>query len=1107
MSPMRFPGDDDPLWYKDAVIYEVHVKAFMDGNGDGIGDFAGLTSRLDYLANLGVDTLWLLPFYPSPLRDDGYDIADYYGIHPHYGTLRDFKDFLREAHDRGLKVITELVVNHTSDQHPWFKRSRVAPPGDPWRDYYVWSKTPDKYRQARIIFKDFEHSNWTFDQEAGAYYWHRFYSHQPDLNYDNPRVRKDITKVMDFWLSLGVDGLRLDAVPYLYERRGTNCENLPETHGFLKKLRAHVDTRFKNRMLLAEANQWPEDAVAYFGDGDECHMAYHFPIMPRIYMALMMEDRFPILDIMEQTPAIAPTCQWAMFLRNHDELTLEMVSDEERDYMYKVYATDRQARINLGIRRRLAPLMQGSRRRMELINFLLLSFPGTPIIYYGDEIGMGDNFHLGDRDGVRTPMQWSPDKNAGFSSANPQNLYLPAVIDPQYHYLAVNVENQEANLSSFLWWMRRMIALRRRLPVMGRGDMVFLNAENSKVLAFTRSYEGEVILVVVNLSRFSQMAAIDLAAFAGITPVDAFSGTRFPPVTAAPYVLPLSRHDYYWLRLARGEEQARDTASAAIPRLDLSLGLKSLLGPTQRKALAEEALPPYARRMGPAGPPLAGARRVVILDAVPVGPRGLTAWLLLLEIQTLTGESRVASFVLALATGEEAAAIERDSPRDVVAQVSHAGREGTLVTGFAMPGLRAWWPEAVFRKARLRGADGVLVALPEPGYARTPCRDGACPSSRMVREGQSNIGLEYNGELYFKFYGTLDGGPHPEAEMLRYLSGEGGFPQTPKLAGVVEYRPKGGGEAITVATVQEYVAGARQGLDFTLEHLERYFEQRRALPDRPQGPEEASGSGDGSPDMARSMAGMADEFYLEMARLLGRRTAQMHLALARGQGAFAPEPFTKLYQRSVYQAIRNRIRRATAQLARSLPSLPPEWREAGALAVGWETPSLQAIAGLLTASVETVKIRIHGELRLENLLFTGKDFLVVDFEGDPRRPVGERRLKRSALRDVASLFYSFYAAGEAGVGRHKEAHPEDAERAGGWAWPWAEAVSRAFFGAYAAEAGDSPILPGRREMLLLLKSFLLEEAYNALALALAMDGRPERIGAPLSCIRLVLELK
>src|SRR5579883_3297618 len=453
---------DDPLWYKDAIIYELHVRAFADSNGDGIGDFRGLMGKLDYLQDLGITALWLLPFYPSPLRDDGYDIADYTNVNPAYGTLADFQAFLKEAHRRGLRVITELVLNHTSDQHPWFQRARRAPAGSPERNFYVWTDDPNKYHEARIIFKDFEPSNWTWDPVAGAYFWHRFYSHQPDLNYDNPAVHQATFEVLDFWLGMGIDGLRLDAVPYLYEREGTNCENLPETHAYLKKLRRHIDEKFPNRMLLAEANQWPEDAVAYFGQGDECHMDFHFPLMPRLFMALRMEDRFPIIDILQQTPAIPESCQWALFLRNHDELTLEMVTDEDRDYMYRLYAQDPQARINLGIRRRLAPLLENHRGKIELLNALLLALPGTPVIYYGDEIGMGDNIYLGDRNGVRTPMQWNAERNAGFSRANPQRLYLPVIIDPEYHFEAVNVEAQQNNPHSLLWWMKRIIEQRKR---------------------------------------------------------------------------------------------------------------------------------------------------------------------------------------------------------------------------------------------------------------------------------------------------------------------------------------------------------------------------------------------------------------------------------------------------------------------------------------------------------------------------------------------------------------------------------------------------------------------------------------------------------------------
>src|SRR5207249_4089892 len=589
------PLDDNPQWYKDAVIYEIHVRAYCDGNGDGIGDFVGLTEKLEFLQDLGVTVLWLLPFYPSPLKDDGYDIADYTNIHPDYGTLQDFRLFLREAHRYGIRVITELVINHTSDQHPWFQQAREAPPGSSARNFYVWSDTQDKYQEARIIFKDFELSNWSLDPVAKAYYWHRFYSHQPDLNFDNPEVHKALFDAVDFWLGMGVDGLRLDAVPYLYEREGTNCENLAETHAFLKALRQHVDKKYRNRMLLAEANQWPEDAVPYFGAGDECHMAFHFPVMPRLFMAVHMEDRFPIIDILDQTPAIPENCQWALFLRNHDELTLEMVTDEDRDYMYKVYANDPRARLNLGIRRRLAPLLDDNRRKMELLNSLLFSLPGTPVIYYGDEIGMGDNIYLGDRNGVRTPMQWSADRNAGFSRANPQRLYLPVIIDPEYRYEAVNVEAQANNRHSLLWWMKRLISFRKRSKVFGRGSLEFLSSENRKVLAFVRRYQDEAVFVVANLSRFAQSVDLDLSAFKGSVPLELFGQTRFPPVSNAPYSLTLGPHIFYWFAFPPQSVEAvpGPTATAgALPALTVRSARENALR-GRDKAELETILPRY----------------------------------------------------------------------------------------------------------------------------------------------------------------------------------------------------------------------------------------------------------------------------------------------------------------------------------------------------------------------------------------------------------------------------------------------------------------------------------------------------------------------------------
>src|SRR3954471_20666631 len=544
-----FTTDKDPFWYKKAIIYEVHVRSFFDSNADGVGDFPGLTQKIDYLQELGVTAVWLLPFYPSPGLDDGYDIADYTDVNPSYGTLREARNFIREAHARGLRVITELVCNHTSDQHPWFQRARRAPAGSNYRDYYVWTDDPDKYKEVRIIFTDTERSNWTWDPVANAYYWHRFFHHQPDLNFDNPRVRTEIKKAFDFWLELGVDGLRLDAIPYLYEREGTNGENLPETHTFLRELRAYLDGKYSDRMLLAEANQWPEEAVTYFGQGDECHMCFHFPVMPRMYMALRMEDRFPIYDILDQTPAIPDNSQWALFLRNHDELTLEMVTDEERDYMYRVYAHDPQMRINLGIRRRLSTLLGRDWRQIELMNALLFSLPGTPVLYYGDEIGMGDNIYLGDRNAVRTPMQWSADRNAGFSKASPHRLYLPIVVDPDSHYEAFNVEAQQNNPHSMLWWMKRLVAMRKRYKAFGRGTLEFLYPENHRVLAFIRRYQDEVILVIANLSRFVQYAGLDLSAFKAAAPIELFGRAQFPPVGDSPYFMTLGPHSFYWFLL------------------------------------------------------------------------------------------------------------------------------------------------------------------------------------------------------------------------------------------------------------------------------------------------------------------------------------------------------------------------------------------------------------------------------------------------------------------------------------------------------------------------------------------------------------------------------
>ncbi len=681
-------SDKDSLWYKDAIIYELHVRSFFDSNADGIGDFPGLIEKLDYLADLGVTTLWLLPFYPSPLKDGGYDIADYYSIDSNYGTMKDWRNFLREAHRRGLRVITELVLNHTSDQHAWFQRARRAPPGSEWRDYYVWTDNPEKYKQARVIFNDFELSNWTWDPVAGAYYWHRFYSHQPDLNFDSPETRKAVFKVIDFWLDQGVDGFRLDAIPYLYERENTSCESLPETHQFLKDLRRHVDENYQGRVLLAEANQWPEEAVTYFGQGtgDECHMAFHFPLMPRLFMGVRMEDRVPIVDIFEQTPPLPATSQWALFLRNHDELTLEMVTDEERDYMYRVYAQDRKARLNLGIRRRLAPLLGNDRKRIELLNLLLLSMPGTPVLYYGDEIGMGDNIYLGDRYGVRTPMHWNSDKNAGFSRANPQALSLPVVVDSEYHYETVNVEAQQKNSNSLLWWTKRLINLRKQWKAFGRGTLEFIPTANRKILAFVRRFEEETVLVVANLSRMPQSVELNVPGLAGQRPTELFGHTEFPLISSAPYVLTFSPHAAFWFSLKPERKQAGLEKIAARPELVVNQDWREVLAPGAEGRLWQ-ALRPFLEQQPWFYAHGRAIEGIKLQDVIDLGPGTDGACLAFLQVAYSPGEFELYLLPLSFALGATFAEPGGIAPEFLIAEVRSRGGRGVLYDGLGSSAL------------------------------------------------------------------------------------------------------------------------------------------------------------------------------------------------------------------------------------------------------------------------------------------------------------------------------------------------------------------------------------------------------------------------------------
>ncbi len=742
---------EEPEWYKDAVIYELHVRAFYDSDGDGIGDFRGLTEKLDYLQDLGITAIWLLPFFPSPLKDDGYDIADYKNVHPAYGTLRDFKEFIREAHRRGIRVLTELVLNHTSDQHPWFQRARRARRGSKWRNFYVWTNNPDSYPGVRIIFQDFESSNWAWDPLAKAYYWHRFYSHQPDLNFDNPIVRQTVMGLLDFWLKLGVDGLRLDAVPYLFEREGTNCENLPETHEFLKQLRRHVDRNFKDRMLLAEANQWPEDAAAYFGDADECHVAFHFPIMPRLYIALRMEDRYPIINSLEQTPKIPDTCQWALFLRNHDELTLEMVTDEERDYMYRVYAQDRQARINLGIRRRLAPLMGKSRRKMELMNSLLFSLPGTPVIYYGDEIGMGDNIYLGDRDGVRTPMQWSADRNAGFSRANPQGLYLPPIIDQEYHYEALNVEVQQNNPESLLSWTRRVIALRRNYKAFGRGTMEFLYPENRKILAFIRRYKQECILVVANFSRLLQFAELNLSEFKGMIPVTPYGRVEFPPIGDAPYFVTMGPHSFMWFSIeSPGEDHITVYASKKdeLPVVELSGHWTALLEKESRPKL--EKVPPRflvgQRWFRSKTRRIRGAK---INEMIWSNKTRKGTCLAILQVEYTEGDPETYLVPMSFASGEHADIVLENSPHAVICHISFKDTDhaGLLYDSSIDPEFASMLLKLMERQQTWKGSSGELTARYTKAFRTLAGRTARTLEPTIMAAEKTNTSIRFENRF------------------------------------------------------------------------------------------------------------------------------------------------------------------------------------------------------------------------------------------------------------------------------------------------------------------------------------------------------------------------
>ena len=1097
------PGSaTDPLWFKDAIIYELHVRAFKDSNGDGVGDFPGLIQKLDYLQDLGVTCLWLLPFFPSPLRDDGYDIADYLNVHPMYGTIDDFRAFLDAAHERDLQVMIELVINHTSDQHPWFQAARQSPDA-PERDYYVWSDTDQKYRDARIIFTDTERSNWTWDPVANQYYWHRFFSHQPDLNYENPKVVQDVLKVMHYWLEMGVDALRVDAVPYLVEREGTSCENLPETHAIVKTLRKEIDSHFSNRVLLAEANQWPTDVCPYFGNGDEFQMAFHFPLMPRIYMALRQEDRLPITDIMAQTPDIPETCQWGLFLRNHDELTLEMVTSDERDYMYLAYSADPRMRINLGIRRRLAPLVDNSRRRIELLNSLLLSFPGTPILYYGDEIGMGDNIYLGDRNGVRTPMQWNADRNAGFSTATPGRLFSPVIMDPLWGYEAINVEAQQSDPSSLLNWMRNMIALRKLFRVFGRGTIKFLNPANRKILAYLRQYEGEEILCIANLSRFAQPVDLDLGNFEGRSPVEMLGYVEFPVIERHPYRMTLAPYSFLWFELQSRAEPAEAAidVSAHTP-LNAAYGWDSVLAATSRDRLESINLPEFLPKQRWFASKSRKIDSAQIIDWAALNSSH--AALALVAVQS-GGTSDTYLLPLALTFGDAGDELQRATAHSVIASVVSGITRGLLHDGVLDDKSCATLFALIENNVELPAQKGRIYATRGGAFQNILASSQMPLSIRRSSAEQSNTSILYGDRFILKLFRRPESGLNPDAEIGRYLTEQTAFDRIPPFAGLIEYQPTPDSESETLAMLQGFVASEGDGWKWTLEELDRYYETCAPIPfpeaETIASPTPEEFSEGAVSQLARDHVGM----YLDSAATLGRRTAELHLALASPtpDPQFAPEPFTAENLHNLLSDIRQRASKVFDGLKERVSQLPDEVVEIAASVLGQRRRILDIFGVLNASSLQTQRTRIHGDYHLGQVLRVKTDFVILDFEGEPARSLADRRAKQSPLKDVAGMLRSFSYAAYASLLNYTARHPEEVSRLEPWAHLWERSVASEFLRAYRHSAQGATFCPVEPvDFHTLLNVFLLDKAlYEVLY---ELNSRPAWVRIPLMGITSLL---
>ncbi|MEO5329358.1 MAG: maltose alpha-D-glucosyltransferase [Magnetococcus sp. THC-1_WYH] len=1097
--------ENNPLWYQNAIIYELHVRAFYDSNGDGIGDFVGLTQKLDYLQDLGVNTLWLLPFYPSPFKDDGYDIADYLNISPEYGTLDDFSTFISEAHRRGLKVITELVINHTSDQHPWFQEARHTPPGSPQRDFYVWSDTDKKFPETRIIFTDSEKSNWAWDEVARAYYWHRFFSHQPDLNHNNPEVVKAVIHIMRFWLDLGVDGLRLDAIPYLCVQEGTNNENLPETHRVIKEIRKVLDTHYKNRMLLAEANQWPEDVSEYFGDGDECHMAYHFPMMPRLFMSVAQEDRHPIVEIMQQTPDIPSNCQWAIFLRNHDELTLEMVTKAERDYMYHVYATDPRMRVNVGIRRRLAPLMDNNRDKIDLVTFLLMTLPGSPIIYYGDELGMGDNIYLGDRNGVRTPMQWSSDRNAGFSKADPQRLYLPPNMDPIFGFQAINVEAQARNPSSMLHWVKRLIGVRKKFNTFGRGSITFLEPGNRKILAYVRQWADETILCVANLSRNAQPVELDLSLFKGRVPVELLGRTPFPPIGELPYLLTLKGYGTYGFRLATDVEEPywheKRPVRQELPLLVLTEGWLTFSGGRANASVVSRAIATTTKEKlqhKVFAPYLASKRwfaakghsidRVTILDQGKVKSPEASWLLTIIEIHCLNLDPQLYFLPLAICwedgTNEEK--LQALVPW-TLAKVRQKDRRGSLYSAFVDDRFCRALVQNIGKNLDLQLSKGRVEFRASKAFY--DLADGINePLLHPVLE-QSNTAVYFGKRLFLKGYHRLQPGTNPEVEVGHFLTEHVPFAHIVPVAGAVEYR-RADGQVLTLGLLQAFVENQGTGWDFSLDYLERFLSEQL----------------DNADFHSEEVKNSPHEYFIALMKVLGNRTAELHHAFSRsvGNAAFDPEPITSEDFNAWSIEIQAEAVATLNGLERLNDRLSGDLRTFSDRLLSLRTALLDAISTQSLQGIVATKMRCHGDYHLGQVLLKENDFIIIDFEGEPSRPMEERHRKYSPLIDVAGMVRSISYVAATVTNRLTSERPADSIRLNALIDDWLIAVTDAFLNSYWEVIHGCPASPAQpEEKEKLLNFFIIRK--NLYELRYEMDNRPAWLSIPLISLLRILD--